>query len=146
MKIEIPKKIVHTMRAFTLVEIMLVVAIIGILAALIIPKIAGNSEHAREMAARSDINSGIKSALDHYNVDMGTYPASLQDLLAAPSKNAVHWRGPYLDPAVLPKDPWKNPYLYMYPGKHSTVSYDLWSAGPDGVSGNADDIGNWQTQ
>jgi general secretion pathway protein G len=149
MEIGLPKNVVtksKLSRAFTLVEIMLVVAILGVLAALVIPRIAGESEHTREIAARSDITGGIKTALDHYNVDMGTYPASLQDLLAQPSRNAANWRGPYLDPAVLPKDPWKNLYLYTYPGKHSTVSYDLWSAGPDGKSGDADDIGNWQTQ
>lgn len=130
-------------QAFTLVEIMLVVAIIGILAALVIPKIGGESEHAREIAALADIRGGIKSALDHYNVDMGAYPASLQDLLTPPQKNATNWRGPYLDPALFPKDPWKNPYHYIYPGKHATVSYDLWSAGPP--DGN-NPIGNWQIE
>jgi general secretion pathway protein G len=126
---------------FTLVEIMLVVAIIGVLAALVIPKISGDSQHAREVAVQADIRGGLKSALDHYNVDMGTYPASLQDLLTPPRKNAVSWRGPYLDPALFPQDPWKNPYQYSYPGKHATiVSYDLWSVGPDGNN----PIGNWQ--
>jgi general secretion pathway protein G len=131
--------------AFTLVEIMLVVAIIGILAALVIPKIAGKSEQARETAAGADIKGGIKSALDNYNVDMGFYPSSLQDLLTAP-RNAKNWHGPYFDPPSLPLDPWQNPYLYAYPGKHNATGYDLWSAGPDGKSGTADDIGNWQTQ
>ncbi len=146
MKIEISKKIVHTMRAFTLVEIMLVVAIIGVLAALVIPRISGTSRDARVIAAKTDINSGIKTALDHYEIDMGTYPASLQDLLTRPAKNAAQWHGPYLDPALFPKDPWGNSYCYAYPGKHSTVSYDLWSTGPDGKSGSADNIGNWQIQ
>lgn len=132
-------------QAFTLVEIMLVVVIIGILAGLVIPMIAGKSEQAREMRAAADINGGIKSALGSYNVDMGIYPASLQDLLTPPSRNAAHWRGPYVDPAVLPKDPWENLYLYTYPGKHNPTTYDLWSAGPDGKSGDADDISNWQT-
>lgn len=148
MKVEIKKAAVRSKmpsQAFTLVEIMLVVVIIGILAALVIPKIAGESEHAREIRAMADINGGIKSALDHYNVDMGIYPESLQDLVTPPRSNAAHWRGPYLDPAAFPKDPWENPYLYTYPGKHNTTSYDLWSAGPEGKSGAADNIGNWQT-
>ena len=130
-------------RAFTLVEIMLVVVIIGILAALVIPRIAGKSEEARETAAHADINGGIKTALDGFEVDMGYYPSSLQDLLQKP-RNARNWHGPYLD--NLPIDPWGNPYLYSYPGKHNPNGYDLWSAGPDGKSGTSDDIGNWQTQ
>lgn len=147
MKIEIQKNITQkskAARAFTLVEIMLVVVILGILAAVVIPKIAGNSERARETAATADIKGGVKSALDQYNVDMGYYPASLQDLLSPPRNNAKHWHGPYFDPPQLPLDPWGNPYLYAYPGKHNSTGYDLWSAGPDGKSGDADDIGNWQ--
>ena len=150
MKIEIRKNIVHKTklsralnRAFTLVEIMLVVAIIGILAALVIPKIAGKSEQARITRVQADIKGGIKSAVDEFEVDNGFYPSSLQDLLQQP-RNAKNWHGPYLD--ALPVDPWQNPYLYSYPGKHNPTGYDLWSTGPDGKSGTQDDIGNWQTQ
>jgi general secretion pathway protein G len=131
-------------RAFTLVEMMLVVVIIGILAALVIPKIAGNSERARVTAAMADIRGGIKSALDQYDVDMGHYPSSLQDLLTQP-RDASNWHGPYFDPPQLPVDPWGHPYIYSYPGKHNPSGYDLWSAGPDGKSGTDDDIGNWTT-
>jgi general secretion pathway protein G len=127
-------------RAFTLVEMLLVVTIIGILAALVIPKIAGQSEHARIVAAHADINGGLKSALGQYEVDNGFYPKSLQDLLVQPS-NAKNWRGPYLD--KLPNDPWGNPYIYYYPGKHTPNSYDLLSAGADDKEGTDDDIGNW---
>jgi general secretion pathway protein G len=146
MKIEIKPNLIQKTklsRAFTLVEIMLVVAIIGILAALVIPKIAGKSEQARETAAMADIKGGVKSALDQYNVDMGTYPSGLQDLITPP-RNSRNWHGPYFDPPQIPTDPWGNPYLYAYPGKHNSTGYDLWSAGPDGKSGDADDIGNWQ--
>jgi len=127
---------------FTLVELMLVVTIIGILAALVIPKIAGKGEEAREKAAYADIHGGIKSALDSYEVDNGFYPKSLQDLLQQPS-NARNWHGPYLDPPVLPKDPWGNPYVYYYPGKHNPTGYDLLSVGPDGKEGTDDDIVSW---
>ena len=130
-------------RGFTLVEIMLVVAIIGILAALVVPKIAGNSERARVTAAQTDIKSGIGTSLGEFEVDNGFYPQNLQDLLQRP-RNAKNWHGPYLD--SLPVDPWGNAYLYSYPGKHNPAGYDLWSAGPDGKSGDQDDIGNWQTQ
>ena len=130
-------------RGFTLTELMLVVVIIGILAALVIPKIAGNSERARVTAAHADINGGIKSALGQYEVDNGKYPGSLQDLIVAPG-NAKNWHGPYFESPKLPLDPWGNPYIYYYPGKHNASGYDLLSAGPDGKEGTDDDIGNWQ--
>ena len=129
-------------RAFTLVEMLLVVTIIGILAALVIPKIAGTGERARNTAARADINGGIKSALGAYEVDNGFYPKALQDLIQQPS-NAKNWHGPYFDPPKLPVDPWGNPYVYYYPGKHNPSGYDLLSIGPDQKEGTDDDIGNW---
>jgi general secretion pathway protein G len=139
MKIQIKKNYSNILsRGFTLVEIMLVVAIIGILAALVIPKIAGKSEQARETAAHADIQGGIKSAIDQFEVDTGRYPSSLQDLLQQP-RNGNGWHGPYLDPAILPTDPWGNAYLYQFPGKHNPTGYDLWSGGPDGKT----IIGNW---
>jgi general secretion pathway protein G len=145
MKIEI-KKIAgqnnRSRRGFTLVELMLVVMIIGILAALVIPKIAGNSEKARVTAASADIRGGLKSALGQYEVDNGTYPKSLQDLLVQPG-NSKNWHGPYLDSTKLPLDPWGNPYVYYFPGKHNPTSYDLLSVGPDGKEGTDDDIGSW---
>jgi general secretion pathway protein G len=127
-------------RAFTLVEMLLVVTIIGILAALVIPKIVGRSEQARVTAAQTDIKAGIKTALDAFEVDNGFYPKGLQDLIQQPS-NAKNWHGPYLD--NLPVDPWGNAYIYYYPGKHNTTGYDLVSMGPDGKEGTDDDIGNW---
>ena len=132
---------------FTLTEIMLVVVIIGILAALVIPKIAGSSERARVTAALADINGGIKSALGQYEVDNGFYPkgkGGLNDLIVAPN-NAGNWRGPYLK-SEIPLDPWGNAYLYECPGKHNPSSYDILSMGPDGRAGGDDDIANWQTK
>ena len=126
-------------RAFTLVEMLLVVTIIGILAALVIPKIVGRSEQARQTAAHADI-SAIKTALDAFEVDNGFYPKGIQDLVTAPG-NAKNWHGPYLD--KVPQDPWGNNYLYYFPGKHNSGSYDLLSVGPDGKEGTDDDVGNW---
>ena len=126
-------------RAFTLVEMLLVITIIGILAALVVPKMVGRSEQARQAAAHADISS-IKTALDAFEVDNGYYPSSLQDLLQQPS-NAKNWHGPYLD--NVPQDPWGNPYIYTFPGRHNANSYDLMSVGPDGKAGTDDDIGNW---
>ena len=133
-------RITHHASAFTLTEIMLVVVIIGILAALVIPKIAGSSERARVTAAMADINGGIKSALGQYEVDNGFYPKSLQDLIVAPG-TAKNWHGPYLD--KFPQDPWLNNYIYYFPGKHNQGSYDLLSVGPDAKEGTEDDLGNW---
>ncbi len=134
----------QSQRGFTLTEIMLVVFIIGILAALVIPKIAGSGERARVTAATADINGGIKSALGQYEVDNGFYPKSLQDLIVQPA-NAKNWHGPYFDstPPTLPIDPWGNPYIYYFPGKHNVNSYDLLSTGPSGKEGQDDNIVNW---
>ena len=133
-------RITHHASAFTLVEMLLVVTIIGILAALVIPKLVGRSEQARVTAAYADINGGLKSAIGVYEVDNGYFPKSLQELLVQPA-NAKNWHGPYLDKA--PVDPWNNPYIYYYPGKHNPNGFDLLSAGPDGKEGTDDDIGNW---
>ena len=128
--------------AFTLVEMLLVITIIGILAALVIPKMVGRSEQARVTAVHADLSS-IKTALDAFEVDNGYYPKSMQDLLQQPN-NAKNWHGPYLD--KVPQDPWGNNYLYYYPGKHNQSSYDLLSVGPDGKEGSEDNIGNWTTK
>jgi general secretion pathway protein G len=118
---------------------LLVITIIGILAALVVPKMMGRSEQARQAAARADIAS-IKTALDAYEVDNGGYPKALADLLQAP-RQARNWRGPYLD--KIPQDPWGNEYQYAQPGRQNANSFDLSSIGPDGRAGTEDDFGNW---
>jgi len=90
----------------------------------------------------ADINGGIRGALGQYEVENGTYPKTLQDLVVAPA-DAKNWHGPYVEPAKPLVDPWGNAYVYYYPGKHNPASYDLLSVGPDGKEGTADDIGNW---
>ena len=125
---------------FTLIEILLVVVIIGILAALAAPRLGGRVQEARVPAARSDIQS-VGTALRLFELDNGTYPAALQGLLTDPGAN--NWRGPYLEKG-MPRDPWGNGYVYRFPGTHNPHGYDLMSLGPDGVE-SPDDITNWET-
>ena len=129
-------------RTFTMVELLLVLVILATLAAIVLPKFTGRSEQARETAARTEI-SGVEMALDAFEVDQGFYPSSDQGLKALVEEpDAVkNWR-PYLKKAVE-KDPWGNPYVYVYPGKHNENGYDLSSCGPDGREGTDDDITNW---
>ena len=131
--------------AFTLVEMLLVLVIIGTLAAIVVPKLAGRSEQARVTAAHSQIAS-FGTALDAFEVDNGYYPKGkdgLNDLLQQP-RDAQSWKGPYLK-SEIPLDPWQHPYIYECPGKHNPSGYDLSSAGPDGREGNEDDITSWDT-
>lgn len=128
---------------FTLIEILLVVAIIAILAGLVGPNIVGRGKEARIQAAGADINGGLAAALDIFELDNGKYPDKLDDLSKDPG-SVRNWRGPYVKKG-LPKDPWGNPYVYVYPGSNNPQSYDLSSNGPDGQSGSSDDICNWDS-
>ncbi len=130
-------------RAFTLIELLLVLVILGILAAIVVPKFSGRTEQARETAARSQLST-FGTALDAFEVDNGYYPKGrdgLQDLVVQP-RDAKNWRGPYLKSEV-PVDPWGNAYIYECPGRYNPSGYDLMSLGPDGREGGDDDIGNW---
>jgi general secretion pathway protein G len=128
--------------AFTLIELLLVLVILAVLASVVVPKFTARSEQARVTAAKTDI-SQLETALDAFEVDNGRFPTTdegLAALLQAPA-NVNNWRGPYIKRG-LPKDPWGNPYVYVYPGTHNPNGYDLYSFGPDGREGN-DDITNW---
>jgi general secretion pathway protein G len=129
--------------AFTLVEMLLVLVILAVLAAIVIPKMAGRSQQAKVTAAVTQIGS-FKGALNMFEVDNGFYPNSLDALVNEPS-NAQNWKGPYLEQGI-PADPWGNPYIYSYPGKNNPNSFDLQSYGPDGRAGGDDDITNWDAK
>jgi len=127
-------------QAFTLVEMLLVLTILAILAAIVYPKVMNRGQDARIKAAVTQI-SAFGTALDMFEVDNGHYPKSLNDLVVQP-RDAQSWHQ-YLD--KIPDDPWGHPYVYTFPGKHRANSYDLMSVGPDGRAGGDDDIVNWQT-
>ncbi len=127
---------------FTLIEILLVVVIIGILVGVALPRLAGRKRQAEISATRADIEN-IGTALRLFELDVGEYPRSLQELLTAPGGSGTDWNGPYLQKG-MPRDPWGHEYLYAAPGTHNPHGYDLKSYGPDGTE-SADDITNWQT-
>ena len=126
---------------------MIVVVIIGVLAAMVVPRLTGRAEGARRAAAEADIKANISVALDLYELDNGTFPSTeqgLEALMQKPTANPApsNWNGPYLK-GGLPKDPWGRPYAYVFPGQQHERGYDLFSYGPDGVEGGGDDIVNW---
>jgi general secretion pathway protein G len=137
-------------RGFTLVEIMVVVVIIGILGALVVPKLLGRTGESRQTAARVDIAT-LMQALKLYKLDNQRYPTTeqgLQALMQKPTSGpAAHgWKeGGYLE--KVPKDPWGNQYQYLSPGIHGEI--DVFSYGADGQPGGTGedaDIGSWDTK
>ena len=142
----VQNRVRQSKRGFTLVELLLVLTILGILAALVIPKFSGRTEQARTTAAQTQI-SNFGTALDNFEVDNGYYPKGkngLMDLVSQP-RDTQNWRGPYLK-GEIPMDPWGRAYFYECPGKHNPSSYDLMSAGLDGRTGTEDDVCNWTTK
>jgi general secretion pathway protein G len=132
-------------RAFTLIEVLVVVAILGILAAIVVPRIMDRPDEAKRVAAKADVGAIVQS-LKMYRLDNGFYPSTDQGLGALvqrPTSNPQppNWK-PYLD--RLPKDPWGSDYQYLNPGVRSEI--DVFSLGADrarGGEGSGADIGNW---
>jgi len=141
------KMVPGTISGFTLIEVLVVVAILGILAAIVVPRIMDRPDEAKRTAAKVDIQS-IVQALKLYRLDNGNYPTTEQGLLALVQRPATNpapstWKqGGYLE--RLPKDPWQGDYQYLNPGVKGEI--DVFSLGSDharGGEGNAADIGNW---
>lgn len=143
-KLSLPRR---AARGFTLIEIMVVVVIMGVLAALVVPKLLNRAGESRVAAAKVDINT-IQQALKLYKLDNQRYPTTeqgLQALLEKPTTGpaANGWKaGGYLE--RMPKDPWGNPYLYLSPGNRGEVDvYSLGADGQPGGTGDDADIGSW---
>lgn len=141
-----PHPLAQRARGFTLIELMVVLVVIGILAALIVPNVIERADDARVTAAHTDVNN-LMQALKLYKLDNQTYPSAEQGLDALVHKPTTapippNWK-PYVD--KLPSDPWGRPYQYLNPGIHGEV--DVFSFGADGKPGGEGkdaDIGSWQ--
>jgi general secretion pathway protein G len=135
----------HGESGFTLVEILVVITIIGLIMALVGPRVLNYLGEAKVKAARIQIES-FSSTLDLFYLDTGRYPSTTEGLTALMQRpgNVEGWNGPYLKGAAVPNDPWGHPYVYRGPGEHGP--YDVVSYGSDGQeggTGTAADITSW---
>ena len=130
---------------FTLIEVLVVLAIIGILISMVAPNVLGRVDQAKQQKVFSDFKA-IQTALTLYRLDNHSYPpsdAGLQSLVSSAGSGRNFREGGYL--TEVPKDPWGNGYLYLFPGQHG--DFDLYTMGADGVAGGTDqnaDVGNWE--
>jgi len=134
----------HQRSGFTLMEVLLVLGILGVIMAMVVPRVLGRQKDAYVQAAKSSIH-GVCEALKLYALDHGgAFPTSNQGLNVLqnkPGSSDRAWKGPYLEKPPL--DPWGKKFEYRCPGVRNPESYDVSSGGPDQTFGNADDIGNW---
>ncbi|RUO49286.1 type II secretion system major pseudopilin GspG [Pseudidiomarina donghaiensis] len=132
---------------FSLIEVMVVIAILGLLASLILPNVLGSADQANRQKARTDIIA-LENALAQYRLDNGVFPTTEQGLEALVQEPNVqpsprnYRRGGYIQ--RLPADPWGSEYLLLSPGENGDI--DIFSAGPDSQPGTDDDIGNWNIE
>jgi general secretion pathway protein G len=134
----------NTRSGFTLMEVLLVLGILGVIMAMVVPKVLGRQKDAYVQAAKSSIH-GVSEALKLYALDHGgAFPTTNQGLnvlLNKPGSSDRAWKGPYIEKPAL--DPWGKKFEYRCPGVRNPEGFDVSSAGPDQTFGNADDIGNW---
>ena len=133
-------------RGFTLLEILVVLAIIGLLVGVLVKNVGGGFTSGQAATAKIFVNSTAQTCLVRYRIDMGDYPSTtegLEALASAPAGKADRWKGPYIDGGKLPIDPWGRPYGYRYPGVKNKGNYDVFSKGPL-EDDEKDDIGNWE--
>lgn len=133
---------------FTLLEVLLVVGILALLAAIVAPRMLGTQKRAQVDVTKSQI-AMLDDTLQLYVQQNGSFPVTEQGLEALVREPEVEplprsWAGPYLEEGTL-IDPWNNPYQYAYPGEHNEDRPDIWSFGPDGEDATEDDIGNWRS-
>jgi general secretion pathway protein G len=131
---------------FTILEILVVLAILGLLIGVLLNGLTKSYSKAQTQVARLFVQQTMRTALTRYSLDLGTYPTTdegLQSLISAPADKADRWQGPYLEGGKIPLDPWGREYKYLSPGAHNKDSYDIWSLGPSGQDGGTDNIGNW---
>lgn len=138
--------IFHDQQGLTMIEIMVVMIIIGLLAALVAPRMFGKLGKAKTHAAFAQIEM-LGTALDSFRLDVGRYPTTSEGLeaLLSPVSGVDEWNGPYLKKNEIPKDPWNVDYIYESPGSHG--DYDLYSLGADkaeGGDGENRDISSWK--
>jgi general secretion pathway protein G len=130
---------------FTLLELLVVLAILGLLAAIVAPQVLKYLGTSRTQTAKVQIQN-ISASLDHFELDVGRYPTAEEGLQALVERpvNLASWNGPYLKSHSGIVDPWGQPYLYKNPGAHGDVDvYSLGSDKAEGGSGEAQDVGNW---
>ncbi|MGF1453011.1 MAG: type II secretion system major pseudopilin GspG [Opitutales bacterium] len=133
-------------RGFTLLEILVVIGLVGALMAVLVGGLVQQGGSADREIARIFVQQSAQTPLQAFRLNMNRYPTTeegLQALVTAPSGAGSRWAGPYTEPENL-VDPWGQPYQYRFPGQHNPGRPDIWSAGPDGQSGTADDVTNWE--
>jgi general secretion pathway protein G len=135
-------------RGFTLIELMLVLVILATLAAIVTPRLTGQSKRAKVIAAQAQI-ADFGTALDAFEIGVGRYPTTvegLQALIQQPTSEAQEWQGPYLNKNIVPLDPWGNEYQYRCPGQYNPDGYDLYvtarteTGGDDDISSSSEEV------